>query len=292
MITLLFLILIVASVLLYRENHKKPAPEPVKQDTPKPVKQNTPKPVKQDTPKPEKRDPNVIWEDSARKLSFEPDGLTLRYNGVTYTFSGDGHEPMVIILKRGEACAYIHNAFDMEYECNQFRKNPNYLCSSITGKEHDAKHFCLLLTTAIDYGYDWQIDELESRVEEITRFDTREIWYKKDGIEFGRYGDEPGGREQHHYEYEIIYIIVDGKKFHLKDNVTEENALYLFEPGWHGRRFAKLRLHGTHGAVIAAYADDWKSGKTFTPFGKPMNTEQFCHMLADALRSGKKDINI
>ena len=87
-------------------------------------------------------------------MSFEPDGLSMTYNGKIYRFSGDGHEPMAIILHKGEAVAYIHNSFDIEYECEQFRKNPNYRCSTITGRKHGAKHFCLLLTTAIDDGYD------------------------------------------------------------------------------------------------------------------------------------------
>ena len=225
-------------------------------------------------------------------MSFEPDGLSLLYNGKIYRFGCDGHEPMAIILKRGEAVAYIHNAFDVEYECKQFCSNPDYRCSTITGREHGAKSFCLLLTTAIEDGYDWQIDELESRVDELTRFETREIWYRESGIEFGRYGEEEGGREEHHYEHEILYIIVDGHKYHLNDNVEEANALYLFIPGYYGRKQAKLRIHGTNGAVLAAYADDWKSGNTFTPFGKPMNTEQFCEMVAYALRSGKKDFNL
>ena len=108
---------------------------------------------------------NVIYEDSARLLSLDSDGLSLRYNGFFYRFSVDGHEPMVIIRKLGEAVAYIHNAFDVEYECEQFRKNPDYRCCTITGTEHDAKSFCYLLTTALDEGYDWQIDDLERKAD-------------------------------------------------------------------------------------------------------------------------------
>lgn len=269
MIFILTLIVIIAAVLWYREAQKE-----------------------QTKSKPASKPSNVIWEDSCRLLSFEPDGLSMIYNGLIYRFSGDGHEPMAIILHIGEAVAYIHNSFDIEYECRQFRKNPNYRCTTITGREHDAKHFCLLLTTAIDDGYDWQIDELERTMEERTRYETREVWYKENGIEFGRYGDEEGGREEYHYEHEILYIIVDGHKYILNDNVNEPDALYLFWPGGYGRKQAKLRIHGTRGAVLAAYADDWKSGKTFTPFGKSMNTEQFCAMIAYALRSGKKDFNL
>lgn len=286
MITILTIIVIIAAVLWYRESKKEitsPQPKPAKKE------QAKPKPA----PNTEAKKPsNVIWEDSCRRLSFEPDGLSMTYNGKIYRFSGDGHEPMAIILRKGEAVAYIHNSFDVEYECKQFCQNPDYRCSTITGREHDAKHFCLLLTTAIDDGYDWQIDELESKVDELTRYETREIWYRESGIEFGRYGEEEGGREEHHYEHEILYMIVDGHKYHLCDNVEEADALYFFIPGYYGRKQAKLRIHGTRGAVLAAYADDWKSGKTFTPFGKPMNTEQFCAMIAYALRSGKKDYNL
>lgn len=299
MVTICLLIAIGAIVYYYLHAHPRPSEPKCKYGCPKPEPQPEPKPAKKEQAKPKpapnpeaKKPSNVIWEDSYRRLSFEPDGLSLRYKGKTYRFGCDGHEPMAIILKRGEAVAYIHNAFDVEYECQQFLKNPDYRCTTITGRNHDAKRFCLLLTTAIDDGYDWQIDELESKVDEQTRYETREVWYQSDGIEFGRYGEEEGGREEHHYEHEILYMIVDGHKYHLCDNVEEADALYFFIPGYYGRKQAKLRIHGTRGAVLAAYADDWKSGKTFTPFGQPMNTEQFCAMIAYALRSGKKDFNL
>ena len=290
MITILWLIVIIAAVLWYRESKKgKVSPQP--RPEPKPAKKEQAKPKPAPNPEP-KKPSNVIWEDSCRRLSFEPDGLSMTYNGKIYRFSGDGHEPMAIILRKGEAVAYIHNSFDIEYECEQFRKNPDYRCTTITGRNHDAKRFCLLLTTAIDDGYDWQIDELETKVDELTRYETREIWYRESGIEFGRYGEEEGGREEHHYEHEIVYMIVDGHKYHLCDNVEEADALYFFIPGYYGRKQAKLRIHGTNGAVLAAYADDWKSGKTFTPFGHPCDTKTFCEMMAYALRSGKKDFNL
>ncbi|MBR0297341.1 MAG: hypothetical protein IJQ95_08145, partial [Paludibacteraceae bacterium] len=290
MITFCFLVIVAALIYYYMHRDKKPQETEATSPTPTPSKKEQAEPEPKSNPEP--KPSNVIWKDGSRLLSFEQDGLSLLYNGKTYHFGCDGHEPMAIILHKGEAVAYIHNAFDVEYECKQFRKNPDYRCTTITGRKHNAKHFCLLLTTAIDDGYDWQIDELESKVDEMTRFETREIWYQSDGIEFGRYGEEEGGREEHHYEHEILYMIVDGHKYHLCDNVEEADALYFFIPGYYGRKQAKLRIHGTRGAVLAAYADDWKSGKTFTPFGKPMNTEQFCAMIAYALRSGKKDFNL
>ena len=234
----------------------------------------------------------VVYEDSSRKLWFNGDTLTLRYNGTDYTFSGHGYEPMAIILRKGEAVAYIHHSFIVEDECREFIRNPKYRFTTITGGEYTAKRFCLLLTTAIDDGYEWEIGELERMMDERTRYDSREVWYQADGIEFGRYGEEEGGREEYHYEHEILYMIVDGHKYHLCDNVEEANALYLFIPGYYGRKQAVLRIHGTNGAVLAAYADDWKSGNTFTPFGHPCDTKTFCEMVAYALRSGKKDFNL
>ena len=303
MITILVIIILIASVLWYRE-HKKENAQNTESVHPQSSKNEQAKPKPAPNPEP-KKPSNVIWEDSCRLLSFEPDGLSLLYNGKIYRFGCDGHEPMAIILKSGEAVAYIHNSFDIEYECEQFRKNPDYRCSTITGREHDAKHFCLLLTTAIDDGYDWQIDELEGRVDELTRFETREVWYRTNDIEFGRYGEEEGGREEHHYEHEILYMIVDGHKYHLCDNGDKADTLYFFIPGAFSRRngrsglrlrgykkSAVLRIHGTNGAVLAAYADDWKSGNTFTPFGHPCDTKTFCEMMAYALRSGKKDFNL
>lgn len=235
---------------------------------------------------------NVIWQDDSRLLRLEPEGLTLHYKGNIYRFSVDGHEPMTVIRKAGETVAYIHNSFDIDYEAEQFVRKPGYRCCTLSRGEHDAKSFCWLLTTAIDHGFDWQIDDLERKAEELMRYEAREVWYQADGIEFGRYGEEAGGREEYHYEYEILYIIVDGHLYHLNDNIDEPDALYLFEPGRYGRKHASLRLHGTRGAVLAAYADDWRSGHTFTPFGRPCDTKTFCLMLAYALRSGKKDFTL
>ena len=234
----------------------------------------------------------IVWQDEERRLFIEGRRTLLYYKNRFYTFRVDGHEPMAIIMLNNEPAAYIHNSFDVEYECQQFRRDPNYRCRTITGKEHDAKYFCWLLTTAIDYAFDCQIDDVERIADELIRYESREVWYHKDGIEFGRYGEEEGGREEYHYEYEILYIIVDGKKYHLNDNVNEPDALYLFEPGRYGRKHAALRIHGTRGAVLAAYADDWKAGHTFTPFGHPCDTKTFCAMIAYALRSGKKDFTL
>ena len=291
MVTLLWIVIIVAFVLYYRERKRDHASQTTSNPQ-TPNSQTSTEGAKPQTETKSQLPPNVVWKDSSRLLSFEPDGLTLSYHGKVYRFSEDGHEPMTIILHNGEAVAYIHNGFDVEYECRQFLKKPNYLCTSITGKRRDAKNFCWLLTTAIDNGYDWHIDDLECQVDELTRFESREIWYREGGIEFGRYGEEPGGREPYHYEHEILYIIVDGLKYHLYDNVNEANALYLLRPNSYGRKHASLRIHGTNRAVLAAYADDWKAGHTFTPFGYPSDTKTFCHMLAYALRSGKKDFNL
>ena len=179
MVTICLLIAIGAIVYYYLHAHPRPSEPKCKYGCPKPEpgafsRRNGRSGLRL---RGYKKPSNVIWNDNSRLLSFEPDGLSLRYKGKTYRFGCDGHEPMAIILKRGEAVAYIHNAFDVEYECSQFRKNPDYRCSTITGREHGAKSFCLLLTTAIDDGYDWQIDELERRVDEQTRFETREVWY-------------------------------------------------------------------------------------------------------------------
>ena len=61
MITILFIIVCVAAILLYGEKQKEK-----KQQKPEP-----PKTLEQ--PKTPKMPSNVIWEDSSRRLSFEPD---------------------------------------------------------------------------------------------------------------------------------------------------------------------------------------------------------------------------
>ena len=237
----------------------------------------------------------VVWQDGVRKLWFDGDTLKLRYNGTDYFFSGHGYEPMAIILNKNGEVAYIHNSFIVEEECREFVKNPKYLCRTITGHYHNAKHFCMLLTTAIDYGYEWQINDLESKMWSIERFEQREVFYNADNIEFGIYGyeiddeidpselddDEP----KTHFEYDIMYIIVDGKEYHLHDaDLKRLGQLGIFEKGCHK---PKIRINGTNGSVIAAYTDEWRSGKDFTPFGFPCNTKMFCQMMAYAIRTGK-----
>ena len=238
----------------------------------------------------------VIWEDDVRKLFFDGNTPKLIYKGEEYYFSGHGYEPMAIILGKDGEVAYIHNSFLVDEECKEFVKKPKYLCRTITGHKHNAKHFCMLFTTAIDYGYDWQITDLEHKMFSLERFAQREIFYNADGIEFGIYGeeicdeidpDELDDEPKTHFEYDIMYIIVDGKEYHLEDaNMDRLGQLGIFEKG---KRKPKIRINGTKGSVIAAYTDEWRSGETFTPFGRPCDTKTFCEMMAYAIREGKPE---
>ena len=238
----------------------------------------------------------VIWEDDERKLFYDGNTPKLIYKAVDYTFSGHGYEPMAIILNNSGDVAYIHNAFLVDEECKEFVKTPKYLCHTITGHYHNAMHFCKLLTTAIDYGFDGQIDDLERKMFLLERFAQREIFYNADGIEFGIYGSEiqdeidPADLDDEpktHFEYDIMYFIVDGKEYHLKDaHMDRLGQLGIFEKG---KRKPKIRINGTKGSVIAAYTDEWRSGETFTPFGRPCNTKTFCEMMAYAIREGKPE---
>lgn len=231
----------------------------------------------------------VVWEDSERKLFFSGTTPKLIYKGKEYHFSGHGYEPMTSIWDRDGAVAYIHNSFLVEDECKEFVKNPQYMCCTITGNCHDAQHFCRLLTTAIDCGFEWQIDELENEMFTQILWENREIFYKTDDIEFGHYGDDMDD-DREHFEYDVMYIIVDGKEYHLEDaNMKKLGQLGIFEAG---RRKPKIRIHGTNGSVIAAYSKDWRSGEVFTPFGRPCNTEMFCKMIAFAIRDGKFDYDM
>ena len=217
----------------------------------------------------------VIYKNEDIVLSFENGKATLLHKGETYTFGCHPYEPMTIIWDRDGEVAYIHNSFLVEEECKEFLKNPKYLCCTITGDEYNAQQFCMLLTTAIDWGFDWQIGELEDKMASIIQFNNREIFYKTGDIEFGHYGDDMDD-DREHFEYDVMYIIVDGKEYHLEDaNMKKLGQLGIFEAG---RRKPKIRIHGTNGSVIAAYCKDWRSGKMFTPFGRPCNTEMFCKM--------------
>ena len=125
-------------------------------------------------------------------------------------------------------------------------KNPKYLCCTITGDEYNAQQFCMLLTTAIDWGFDWQIGELEDKMASIIQFNNREIFYKTGDIEFGHYGDDMDD-DREHYEYDVMYIIVDGKEYHLEDaNMKKLGQLGIFETG---RRKPKIHIHGIDGFI-------------------------------------------
>ena len=168
MVTICLLIAIGAIVYYYLHAHPRPSEPKCKYGCPVPKHRPEPKPAKKEQAKPKpapnteaKKPSNVIWEDDSRLLSFEADGLSLRYKGQIYRFACQPHEPMAIILKKGEAVVYIHNAFDVTEESRCFLQNPDYQCHTITGEYHDAERFCLLLTTAIDGFYECQLNEVE-----------------------------------------------------------------------------------------------------------------------------------
>lgn len=234
-------------------------------------------------------DETVIYENDGTRLSYKNGKGELQHRGKTYTFGCQPYEPMAKILEDGKTKAYIHNAFDPDYECKQFAHDSEHLCNTISGNCHDAGHFCRLLTTAVTCGVEWQIDELENEMFSQILWENREIFYMTDDIEFGRCTDDMDD-DKEHFEYDILYIIVDGKKYHLEDaNMKRLGQLGIFEEG---RRKPKIRIHGTNGSVIAAYSKDWRCGKTFTPFGRPCDTKTFCNMIAYAIRDGKSDYDM
>ena len=77
MVTICLLIAIGAIVYYYLHAHPRPSEPKCKYGCP------VPKPKKPAKPS------NVIYEDDSRLLSFEADGLSLRYKGQIYRFSID-----------------------------------------------------------------------------------------------------------------------------------------------------------------------------------------------------------
>lgn len=144
---LLILIVSAAGYLWYKESKKEQAEAP-----------------KDQAETQEEKEKQIIWQDWKRKLWMEGGEAILMYNGERYTFSCQPYEPMAIILKKGEAVVYIHNAFDVAEECRCFLREPDYQCCTITGEHHDAERFCLLLTTAIDGFYECQENEVEMKL--------------------------------------------------------------------------------------------------------------------------------
>ncbi len=246
----------------------------------------------------------MIHENGGIRLCLDDGKASLFYKGETYTFGCHPFEPMAIIYKDDAPVAYIHNAFDVNAECQAFMTNPEHLVNTVTRHYHNAEHFCRLLTVAIDRGYDGQIDELEKEMFEQVRWENHEVFYKTDDIEFGRYGDEPEDEIDpsewdeepdtgilEHSEYEILYVIIDGVKYVLRGDWI--STLSLIIAGEKGKKAVKARIHQFNG-IPEAYPDYWRGGALFSLIGGGIkyNTEIFCQILAYAIRTGKKDYNL
>lgn len=246
----------------------------------------------------------VIYENGSTRLCLDEGKALLFYKDETYTFGYQPYEPMAIIYKDDAPVAYIHNAFDVNAECQAFMTNPERLVNTVTRHYHNAEHFCRLLTVAIDRGYDGQIDELEKEMFEQVRWENHEVFYKTDDIEFGRYGDEPEDEIDptewdedpdadilEHAEYEILYVIIDGVRYVLRGDWI--STLSLIIAGESGKQAIKARIHQFNG-IPEAYPGYWRGGALFSLVGGGIkyNTEIFCQILAYAVRSGKKDYNL
>ena len=109
----------------------------------------------------------IIWQDAIRKLFMDDGTPTLLYKGKTYTFSCQPFEPMAIIKLDEKPVAYLHNAFNPDEECQLFITNQKYLVRTISGRHHDAERFCRLLCTAVEYGFDRNVDEAEDKMQEL-----------------------------------------------------------------------------------------------------------------------------
>ena len=246
----------------------------------------------------------VIYENGSTKLSLIDGAGELLYGGRRYMFGCQPYEPMAIIFENGNPRAYIHNAFDPDVECKNFVEDDRYLVHTITGRCHNAEHFCRLLAFAAENACDRQIDELENAVAMQVRWENHEVFYKTDGIEFGRYGDDyddevdPSELDEdedpdflEHPEYEILYVVVDGVKYVLY--ADWETTLSINIAGQSGKKAIKARIHQFDG-IPEAYPGNWRKGNLFSLVGGGVqyNTEIFCQMLACAVRTGKKDYNL
>lgn len=109
----------------------------------------------------------IIWQDAVSRLFIANGTPTLLYKGKTYTFACQPYEPMAIIVLDGKPVAYLHNAFDPDEECQMFIENRKHLVRTISGRHHDAERFCRLLCTAVEYGFDRNVDDAEDKMLEL-----------------------------------------------------------------------------------------------------------------------------
>lgn len=109
----------------------------------------------------------IIWQDPVSQLFVDNGTPTLLYKGKIYTFACQPYEPMAIIKLERKPVAYLHNAFDPDEVCQMFIENQKHLVRTISGRHHDAERFCRLLCTAVEYGYDRNVDDVEDKMLEL-----------------------------------------------------------------------------------------------------------------------------
>lgn len=240
-------------------------------------------------------DETVIYEHDDTRLSCKDGKGELLYRGKIYTFGCQPYEPMAIILEDGNTKAYIHNAFDIDWECRQLLEK-GLTGRTITGNYYNAEHFCGLIILAIDKFVECSIDELEDEYEDMLSFDNRAVYYTAEGVEFGRYGgvpdDDPAVADNHDDDDEILpedqelYIMVDEVEYALSQ---EKQSLHLLKRHG-GKKKDHIHIHQMPD-IVNDHINEMSKNEEFQ-FGKDIyNDVKFCKILTYAVRTGTKNYN-
>ena len=162
MITLCLLIALAAIVYYYLHKDKETKVESRETKVESRESKVESEETKVESPSPKTLNRFIIWRDDKRLLYIDGSEAMLEYKNSRYSFGCQPYEPMTIIRKEDKPGEIrIHNSFDVNEECRLFKEQPKYFTRVISGHYYSAELFSRLLTAAIHYGGDVQIDDVE-----------------------------------------------------------------------------------------------------------------------------------
>ena len=101
---------------------------------------------------------NIVYQDERYSLGWKDELPFIKISGKKYKLACHPYEPCLYITDEDEILTAVHNSFDPSSVLQAFSNGE--LITSITGREYDAKDFCLLVEYAAGKGC-LQIDEAE-----------------------------------------------------------------------------------------------------------------------------------
>ncbi|MBP5200177.1 MAG: hypothetical protein J6Z82_05965 [Schwartzia sp.] len=107
-------------------------------------------------------DMTVFYDEDGIRLADVDGELYLSEGTRAYKIGSHPYEPCIYLLRDGEICATIHNAFDQREIYNLAKRGGSL--RSVTGNAYDLPRLCRLLAFAAAHFTDVTIDYAEGRI--------------------------------------------------------------------------------------------------------------------------------